>query len=66
MFLKQRLGPGKNYAFDNLLSVLYQVMNAEDLPRNLMSVKTASLLSVYLQEKNRKQRIDDKARESKK
>ena len=64
-FFKQRLGPGKKYAFDDLLSVLYQVMNAEEKPKAEMSVKTYTLLGVYLQEKNRKQRIDDLARERK-
>lgn len=56
---------GKTYRFDDLLSLLYDARNMQDVPKNELSVKSAAFLSVYLQEKNKKERLDDIARKKK-
>lgn len=50
--LKARLQPGKIYRFDEMLNLLHVVRVAQDAESSETSVKTAALLSVYLQSKN--------------
>ncbi len=66
--IEQRFGNrsgGKNYRFDDLLSLLHDVRNMQDVPKNELSVKSGILLSVFLQEKNKKERLDEIERQRK-
>jgi hypothetical protein len=57
------LGTDK-FKFDRMLSAFYQVLNLEDLPKDKMSIKTASMLGIYNREKRRFDRIKELEREA--
>lgn len=63
-FWSKRLGRhASRFRFEQMESVLYDVIGCENLPKDRISVKTQSLLDVYLFEKNKARAIEDFARE---
>lgn len=56
---RQKLGRvSQKYRFDDLYDLLLQVIGYEDVPAEKLSVKSACFLTIYLSERNKRDRIE--------
>lgn len=61
---RQKLGKAsEKYRFERLHNLLLQVIGYEDVKADNLSVKSAYFLTVYLSERNKKERIENYLKE---